>query len=64
MYWVNLPYFNGIFSVGMACIDHYPLSLAGTLNCLNWVGGGTEQEVKGRGHSGGGGRKGGVKGEE
>ena len=63
MYWANLPYVNGIFSVCMACIDHYPLPLAGTLNCLNWVGGGTEREVKGEDCQGGGGRVGGGRGE-
>ena len=47
MYWANLPYFDGICSVCMNCIDHYPLSLAGTLSCLNWVGGGTGREEKG-----------------
>ena len=31
-------------------------------NCMNWLGGGTEREVKGEDCQGGGGRKGEVKG--
>ena len=33
VYWANLTYFDGIFSVCMAGIDHYPLVRA--LNCLS-----------------------------
>ena len=54
VYWANLTYFDGIFSVCMAGIDHYPLARA--LNCLNWVGGGTGREVKGEHYQGEGGR--------
>ena len=36
-------------SMWMACIDHYPLHHAGSFNCLNWFGGGTEREVIGGG---------------
>ena len=28
--------------------DHCPLPYAGSFNCLNWLGGGTEREVRGR----------------
>ena len=43
--------------------NYYPLPQVGTLNYLKWVGGGTEQEAKGKHSEGGGGSKGGVKGE-
>ena len=56
-----LPHSDGIYSVYVTCSDHYPLPQVGTLNCLNWVGGGTEQEVKGEDCQGGGGRVGGGK---
>ena len=39
----NLPQFYGANSVWIA----YPLPHAGSFNCLNWLGGGTEREVKG-----------------
>ena len=55
-----LPHSDGICSVYMTCSHHYPLLQVGTLNCLNWVRGGTEREVKGEDCQGGGGS---VKGE-
>ena len=58
----NLPYFYGVNSVWMACIDHCPLPHAESFNCLNWLGGGTEREVQGEDCQGGGGRVGGGKG--
>ena len=54
----NLSFFDYIYSVCLACSDHYPLPLAGTLNYFNWVGGGTGREVKGEDCQGGGGRVG------
>ena len=50
VYWANVAYFDGMFSVCMACINHHTLPLAGT---LNWVGGGTAQALllSGRGPS-------------
>ena len=56
-----LPHFDGIHSVYVTCSNHYPLLQVGSLNCLNWVGGGTEREVKGEDCQGGGGRVGGGK---
>ena len=51
VYWANLTYFDGIFSVCMAGIDHYtPLSRDPQLS--QWVGGGTGQEVKGEHYHG------------
>ena len=43
----NLSYFDSIYSVCLACSDHYTLPKAGTLNYFNCVGGGTVQEIKG-----------------
>ena len=57
----NLSYFECMYSVCLACNDHYPLPQVGTLNCFNWMGGGTEREVKGEDCQGGGGRVGGGK---
>ena len=57
----NLPYFDFIYSVYVACSNHYPFPQVGTLNCFNWVGGGTEREVNGEDYQGGGGRVGGEK---
>ena len=46
----------------MDCLhSSYPLPHAGSFNCLNWLGGGTEREVKGEDCPGGGGRVGGGK---
>ena len=46
----------------MDCLHKsYPLTHAGSFNCLNWLGGGTEREVKGEDCKGGGGRVGGGK---
>ena len=58
-----LTHFDGIYSVYVTCSNHYPLLQVGTLNCLNWVGGGggTEWEVQGEDCQGGGGRVGGGK---
>ena len=47
MYWQNIPYFGGVISRCVTCSVHYPLPNAGAFNCLNWLGGGTEQEVRG-----------------
>ena len=47
MYWQNIPYFGGVKSRCVTCSVHYPLPNAGFFNCLNWLGGGTEQEVIG-----------------
>ena len=58
LYCANIPYFGAIIIRCMTCSDHYPLTQVGTLNCLNWVGGGTEREVKGEDCKGGGGRVG------
>ena len=38
----------------VACSNHYPFPRVGTLNCFNWVGGGTEREVNGEDCQGGG----------
>ena len=48
MYWTNIPYSGGIISRYLTCNDHCPLPNAGSFNCLNWLGGGTEREVRGR----------------
>ena len=37
-----------VYSVCWAGSDHYPLPHAGSFTFLNWLGGGTEREVKGR----------------
>ena len=50
----NLPYFYGANSVWIACIDHTPSPMQVVFNCLNWLGGGTEREVKGEDCLGGG----------
>ena len=55
----DLPYFYGATSVLIAYIDHTPLPHAGSSNCLNWLGGGTEREVEWEDCQGGGGRGGG-----
>ena len=46
----------------MAGIDHCPLPHAVSFNCLNWLGGGTEQEVRGGALLGGSGQGGKGKG--
>ena len=44
MYWANN---GGIISRYLTCNDHDPLPHTGSFNCPNWLGGGTEREVKG-----------------
>ena len=58
MNWANKSYIGGIISRCLTCNDHCPLPHAGSFNCLDWLGGGTEQEVKGEDCHGGGGRVG------
>ena len=47
MYRQNIPYFGSVISRCVTCSGHYPLPNTGSFNCLNWLGGGTEREVKG-----------------
>ena len=61
MYWANKPHFGGIISRYLTCNDHDPLPHTWSFNCPNWLGGGTEREVKGENCQGGGGRLGGGK---
>ena len=65
MYWANIPYSGGNISRYLSCNDHCPLPNAGSFNCLNWLGGGTEREVRGEDCEGGGGglERGKVKGQ-
>ena len=62
MYWANIPYSGGIISRYLSCNDHCPLPHAGSFICLNWLGGGTEREVRGEGLLGGRGQGGKGKG--
>ena len=55
MNWANKSYIRGIISRCLTCNDQCPLPHAGSFNCLNWLGGGTEREVKGEDCQGGGG---------
>ena len=48
-----------VYSVCWAGSDHYPLPNAGSFTLLKWMGGRTEQELKGEDCQGGGGREGG-----
>ena len=56
VYWQNIPYFGGIITRYLTCNDHCPLPNTGSCICLNWMGGGTEREVKGEDCQGGGGK--------
>ena len=62
VYWANIPYSGGIISRYLTCNDHCPLPHAGSFNCLNWLGGGTEREVRGEDCQGGRGQGGKGKG--
>ena len=53
MYWANKPHFGGIISRCLTSNNHCPLPHAGSFNCLNWLGGGTEREVRGEDCQGG-----------
>ena len=61
MYWQNISCIGSVISRCVTCSVHYPLPNTGSCNCPNWLGGGTEREVKGEDCQGGGGRVGGVK---
>ena len=46
MYWANIPSSGGIICRYLTCNEHCPLPHAGSFNCLHWLGGDTEREVK------------------